>query len=78
MSSDGESNGTSSTLDRAKDAVSAVSDRVQATTRTVADAIEAGRQPGAPLDHVAEWTREAPLHAVLVAFLLGWMMGRRR
>jgi hypothetical protein len=78
MSRDGEPNGTSSTLDRAKDAVSVVSDKVQATTRTVADAIEAGRQPGAPLDQLAEWTREAPLHAVLVAFLLGWMMGRRR
>jgi hypothetical protein len=67
-----------SKLEMAKDAVSSVSDTVQSTTRKVADAIEAGRQPGAPLDQLAEWTRDAPLHSVLVAFLIGWIAGRRR
>ena len=67
-----------STLDVAKETVGSVTDTVQSASRKVAEAIEAGRQPGAPLDALAEWTREAPLHATLVAFLLGWMMGRRR
>jgi hypothetical protein len=77
MSKDGEPNGPS-TLDKAKDAVSAVSDTVASTTQKVGDVIEAGRKPGAPLDQLAEWTRDAPLHAVLVAFLIGWIAGRRR
>jgi ElaB/YqjD/DUF883 family membrane-anchored ribosome-binding protein len=77
MSREGELNGTSK-LEAAKDAVKSIADTVQATTQSVADAIEAGRQPGAPLDRLAEWTREAPLHAVLVAFLVGMMLGRRR
>jgi hypothetical protein len=72
-----EANGTSA-IDKAKAAAGAVSETLSTTTRTVADAIEAGRKPGAPLDKLAEWTREAPLHAVLVAVLIGWMMGRRR
>jgi hypothetical protein len=44
----------------------------------VADAVEAGRQPGAPLDHLARWAREAPLHALTVAFLVGVLIARRR
>jgi ElaB/YqjD/DUF883 family membrane-anchored ribosome-binding protein len=77
MSREGEPNGTSK-LEAAKDAVKSVADTVQATTQSVGDAIEAGRRPGAPLDRLAEWTREAPLHAVLVAFLVGMVIGRRR
>jgi hypothetical protein len=67
-----------STLDKAKDAAKTVSDTVQTATQKIGVAIEAGRQPGAPLDKLSEWTRDAPLHAILVAFLLGWMAGRRR
>jgi hypothetical protein len=67
-----------SKLDAAKAAVNSVSDTVASTTQKIGNVIEAGRKPGAPLDQLAEWTRDAPLHAVLVAFLLGWMMGRRR
>jgi hypothetical protein len=58
--------------------VSAVSDTVASTTQKIGHLIEAGRQPGAPLDQLAEWTRDAPLHSVLVAFLIGWIAGRRR
>jgi hypothetical protein len=65
-------------LDAAKAAVNSVSDTVTARTQKIGDVIEAGRQPGAPLDQLAEWTRDAPLHAVLVAFLIGWIAGRRR
>jgi len=65
-------------LDRAKEAVQAAAQTVKETSQSVADAIEAGRQPGAPLDRLARWAREAPLHALAVAFLVGVMLGRRR
>jgi hypothetical protein len=69
---------SSSTLEAAKDAVKSVADTVQATTRTVADAIEAGRQPGALLDRLAAWTQASPLQALGAAFIVGLMVGRRR
>ena len=69
-----------SKLDQAKEAVLAATDTVKATSQTIADAIDAGRKPGAPLDRLARWAREAPLHSVAVAFLLGALLGggRRR
>jgi hypothetical protein len=68
-----------SRLDRAKEAVQAAGETVKATTQTLAKAIDEGRRPGAPLDRLARWTREAPLHAIAVAFLLGIIAaGRRR
>lgn len=65
-------------LGRAKEAIQATTEKVNATTQAVADAIEAGRQPGAPLDRLARWAREAPLHSIAVAFLIGIILGRRR
>jgi hypothetical protein len=44
----------------------------------VSEAIEIGRQPGMPLSVLAKVTREAPLAAVLCAFLLGVAVARRR
>jgi ElaB/YqjD/DUF883 family membrane-anchored ribosome-binding protein len=67
-----------SKLDRAKEAVQTATQTVKETTQSVADAIEAGRQQGAPLDRLARWAREAPLQAVTVAFLVGVLLGRRR
>jgi ElaB/YqjD/DUF883 family membrane-anchored ribosome-binding protein len=67
-----------SKLDQAKEAVQAAAQTVRDTTQSVADAIERGRRPGASLDQIAHWAREAPLHAVAVAFLLGAMLGHRR
>jgi hypothetical protein len=67
-----------SRLEQAKDAVQAATDTVRVTTQTVADAIEAGRRPGAPLDRLAGWTRAAPLQALAVAFLAGMVIARRR
>lgn len=65
-------------LRQTKDAVQAAAQTVKETTQSVADAVEAGRQPGAPLDHLARWAREAPLHALTVAFLVGVLIARRR
>lgn len=69
---------SSSKLEAAKDAVKSVADTVQATTRTFADAIEAGRQPGALLDRLAAWAQASPLQALAAAFIVGLMVGRRR
>jgi hypothetical protein len=65
-------------LDQAKEAVQAATETVRETTQSVANAIDANRKPGAPLDRLARWAREAPLHAVTVAFLIGVLAGRRR
>ena len=64
-------------LEQAKEAVQTVAASVQATTKTVADAIEDARQPGASLDRLAQWTRAAPFHSLAIAFLVGIILGRR-
>jgi ElaB/YqjD/DUF883 family membrane-anchored ribosome-binding protein len=64
-------------LDQAKEAVQAATQTVKENTQSVADAVEAGRQPGAALDRLSRWAHEAPLHAVTVAFLFGILLGRR-
>jgi ElaB/YqjD/DUF883 family membrane-anchored ribosome-binding protein len=65
-------------LDQAKEAVQAATRTVKETTQSIADAVEAGRRPGAPLDRLSRLAREAPLQAVTVAFLVGVLLGRRR
>jgi hypothetical protein len=60
------------------EAVQAATQTVKETSQSVADAIEAGRQPGAPLDRLAHWAREAPLQSLTVAFLIGVLLGGRR
>jgi hypothetical protein len=62
-------------LDQAKEAVQAATQTVKETTQSVADAVEAGRQPGAPLDRLARWAQEAPLHAVAVRFWSVFCLG---
>lgn len=64
-------------LDQAKEAVRAATQTVKETTQSVAAAIETGRHPGAPLERLARWAQQAPLHAVTVAFLVGVLLGRR-
>jgi len=74
----GESIDGAGKLDQAREAVQAATRTVKETTQSVADAVEAGRRPGAPLDRLARWAREAPLPAVTAAFLVGVLLGRRR
>jgi len=45
---------------------------------SVGEAIETGRKPGMPLSVLSNVTREAPLGALMVAFLLGVIVARRR
>jgi hypothetical protein len=42
------------------------------------EVIEAVQEPGMPLDRLSRWTRQAPLQALAVAFMLGVVFGRRR
>ena len=59
-------------------AIADVTDAVKGAAHRVSDAIESGRKPGMPLSILANVAREAPLGSLLVAFLLGVAVARRR
>ena len=60
-----------------KSTTAEVSEVVKETGRRVKGAIEAGRKPGMPLSVLSNIAREAPLGSLLIAFLLGIVVGRR-
>lgn len=53
-------------------------DSVQSVVDTVQSAFERANEPGKPLNTVANLTREAPLGALFVAFVLGVAFATRR
>ena len=61
-----------------KSTISEVSEAVKGTIHRVSDAIDAGRKPGMPLSILSNIAREAPLGSLLIAFLLGVAVARRR
>ena len=61
-----------------KSTLAQASEAVTGAARGISDAIEAGRKPGMPLSILTNIAREAPLGSLLVAFLLGVAIGRRR
>ena len=61
-----------------KSTIADVSDVAKGAARQVRDAIEAGRRPGMPLSILSNIAREAPLGSLLIAFLLGVAVARRR
>lgn len=61
-----------------KSAISEISEALNGVVNRVSSAIEAGRRPGMPLSIVSNITREAPLGSLLIAFLLGVAVARRR
>jgi hypothetical protein len=61
-----------------KSMIEGVSDAVKGAANRVDDAIETGRKPGMPLSILSNIAREAPLGSLLVAFLLGIAVARRR
>ena len=65
-------------LDKATEAVHDATEAVQATTQSIAGAIEAGNRPGGFLDELARLARKAPLQSLAIAFLVGFMVARRR
>jgi hypothetical protein len=61
-----------------KSAIDEVSEAVKNTAHRFSDAVDAGRKPGMPLSVLSNIAREAPLGSLLVAFLLGVAIARRR
>ena len=61
-----------------KSAIAEISDAVKGIANRVSDAIEAGRKPGMPLSILSNVAREAPLSSLLIAFLVGVAVARRR
>ena len=61
-----------------KSTIAEVSETVKGTINRVSGAIEAGRRPGMPLSVLSNIAREAPLGSLLIAFLLGVAVDRRR
>jgi hypothetical protein len=49
----------------------------RSASQRVNDALEAVREPGMPLDMLTRFTRQAPLQALAVAFLVGVLIRRR-
>ena len=68
-------------IDTAADVSRTITD-VSTSLRVAVDrlgaAIETARQPGKPLATISAITREAPLASLLVAFLFGIAVARRR
>ena len=61
-----------------KSTIEEVSEAVRGTAHRIGGAIDAGRKPGMPLSILSNIAREAPLGSLLVAFLLGVAVARRR
>jgi len=68
-------------LDPVAEPKSALAQAVEAAkeaVHSVGDAIDKGRKPGMPLSVLSSVAREAPLGSLLIAFLVGVAVGRRR
>ena len=65
-------------LDKATGAVQDAAEAVQKTTESIASAIDDSRRPGGVLDQVTRITRESPLRSIAIAFIVGWIVARRR
>ncbi len=55
-----------------------ISGAAREAAHRIKSAIEASRRPGMPLSSLSNVAREAPLGSLLVAFLLGVAVARRR
>ncbi len=58
--------------------ITEMSASLQAAVDRLSEAIVTARQPGKPLAIISAITREAPLASLLVAFLFGVAVARRR
>jgi hypothetical protein len=61
-----------------KSGLAEVSEALREAVDRFTNAIDAGRKPGMPLSILSNIAREAPLGSLLVAFLLGVAIARRR
>jgi hypothetical protein len=55
-----------------------IADGIKTATGAVSDAIEAGREPGMPLEVLVRAVRQAPLAALGIAFMIGVVFARPR
>ena len=65
-------------LNNATDAVRDASAAVQATSDSIARAINERQRSIGLLDQLIRWTRQAPLGSLAVAFAAGLLFARRR
>ena len=63
--------------DESASPIQTATDAIEAANSSVRTAIEKGIEPDMPLGIVSALTREAPLPALMIAFLLGVMVARR-
>ena len=61
-----------------KSALAEVAEAFKEAVHSVSAAIDAGKKPGRPLSILSNIAREAPLGSLLIAFLLGVAVARRR
>jgi hypothetical protein len=61
-----------------KSVISEMADAVKGTAQRIGEAVDSGRKPGMPLSVLSNIAREAPLGSLLIAFLLGVAVARRR
>ncbi|WP_257165803.1 hypothetical protein [Bradyrhizobium sp. SRS-191] len=61
-----------------KSAIDSFVDVARRAAKQVHDTVESGRKPGMPLSVLSNVAREAPLASLLIAFLLGASIARRR
>jgi hypothetical protein len=52
--------------------------KLSAAVKSLSDVLEGAKKPGMPLSILSNITREAPLGTLLVVFVLGIAIGRRR
>lgn len=61
-----------------KSTIAEATEAVKNAAGFVGDTIDKGRKPGMPLSILSNIAREAPLGSLLIAFLLGVAVARRR
>jgi hypothetical protein len=61
-----------------KSVIDEVADAVKGTAQRIGKVVDSGRKPGMPLSVLSNIAREAPLGSLLIAFLLGVAVARRR
>jgi hypothetical protein len=65
-------------IPRKRSETASVSESVSRAIHAIQNAIRTAKEPGMPLSILSNVTREAPLGSLLVAFVLGVAVGRRR
>ena len=68
---------TPSVTEQLSDIKATVTDGVKSAATTISDAIEEGRKPGNSLDTLSKVIQQAPLAALVIAFLIGRASKRR-